>query len=96
MSIASFVAIQLRRPSGRIAGLVERLLNPYPDGYFTKVCTVNTIYFWADADAVLSELRRVLATGGRLVVCFNPKVTAEKLPFTKHSSRCTNPRRWEA
>ena len=162
MSVASFVAAQLRRPSGRIAGLVAWLLNrvnapmnqrtlalldvrpddrvlevgfgggsllasiaalatrgtvtgvdfspeiveravrrfgsqghievrcadasalPYPDGRFTKACTVNTIYFWPDPGAVLQEFRRVLADGGRLVVSFGAKETAEKLPYTRH------------
>jgi ubiquinone/menaquinone biosynthesis C-methylase UbiE len=57
---------------------------PYPDGRFTKACTVNTIYFWPDARAVLAEFRRVLADGGRLVVSFSSKETAEKLPYTRH------------
>ena len=57
---------------------------PYPNGRFTKACTANTIYFWPDPHAVLSELRRVLAVGGRLVVSFAAKETAAKLPYTRH------------
>jgi ubiquinone/menaquinone biosynthesis C-methylase UbiE len=57
---------------------------PYTDDAFTKSCTVNTIYFWPDPDAALGELRRTLRTGGRLVVCFNPKATAQKLSYTRH------------
>jgi ubiquinone/menaquinone biosynthesis C-methylase UbiE len=57
---------------------------PYPSGAFTKACTVNTIYFWPDPVAALGELRRTLEPGGRLVVCFNPRATAQKLPYTRH------------
>jgi SAM-dependent methyltransferase len=57
---------------------------PFADGSFTRACTVNTIYFWPDPRAVLAEFRRVLADGGRLVVTFGAKETAEKLPYTRH------------
>src|SRR5262249_35356058 len=57
---------------------------PYADGEFTKACTVNTIYFWSDPATALGEIRRTLRPGGRLVVTFNPTVTARKLPYTKH------------
>ena len=57
---------------------------PYGSEHFTKACTVNTIYFWPDPVGPLSELRRVLRAGGRLVVCFNPRVTLQKVPFTKY------------
>ncbi len=33
---------------------------------------------------VLNELRRVLRPGGRLVLCFNPPATLQKVPYTKH------------
>ena len=57
---------------------------PYPDWHFTKACTVNTIYFWPDQRAVLTEFRRVLVDGGRLIVSFGAKESAEKLPYTRH------------
>lgn len=57
---------------------------PYGSEHFTKACTVNTIYFWPDPLVSLNELRRVLRNGGRLVVCFNPPMTLEKLPYTKN------------
>ncbi len=44
---------------------------PFADGAFSHVCAVNVIYFWPDTPAVLRECRRVLAAGGRLVLCYN-------------------------
>ena len=44
---------------------------PFETGTFSAVCSVNTVYFWPDPPAILSELRRVLASGGRLVLGYN-------------------------
>ena len=57
---------------------------PYEGEHFTKACTVNTIYFWPDPLVVLRELWRVLGSRARLVVCFNPRATLQKVPFTKY------------
>jgi arsenite methyltransferase len=48
---------------------------PYAADHFTRVCTVNTVYFWADPARCMRELRRVLRAGGRLVVGFVPRST---------------------
>jgi ubiquinone/menaquinone biosynthesis C-methylase UbiE len=61
---------------------VEQL--PFPDGAVDKACTVNTIYFWSDAAVAASELHRVIAAGGRLVIGFAPRETLERLPVTEH------------
>ena len=62
----------------------ERL--PYDDGSFTKACTVNTVYFWPKPAAGISELSRVLAVGGRLVIGFSPAAAMRKMPkrLTEH------------
>lgn len=52
-------------------GSVEAL--PYESAAFGKVCTVNTVYFWKSLEAGFTEIRRVLARGGRVVVGFLPK-----------------------
>ncbi len=49
-------------------GSVEAL--PFGDAEFDKACSVNTTYFWRDLAGGLSELRRVLRPGGRLVLGF--------------------------
>ncbi|QND54769.1 class I SAM-dependent methyltransferase (plasmid) [Phyllobacterium sp. 628] len=52
-------------------GNVETL--PFLSETFTKVCTVNTVYFWPSLDVGFEEIYRVLASGGRLVIGFLPK-----------------------
>lgn len=64
------------------AGDVETL--PYGSGEFTKLCSVNTVYFWRNPATALAECRRVLRPGGRLVVCFNSKKDLEAWPIHKH------------
>jgi len=56
---------------------------PFADGLFTKVFTVNTLYFWADPQAMLRELNRVLRPGGALCVAYAQRAFMEKLPFTR-------------
>ena len=53
---------------------------PYPDGHFTKACTVNTVYFWPEPEVALRELSRVLGAGGRLVIGFSPAEAMRRMP----------------
>lgn len=57
-------------------GTVEAL--PFAGASFTKVCTVQTIYFWTSLDAGFSEIHRVLSPGGRVAVGFIPKEAMER------------------
>ena len=57
---------------------------PFGADEFDKACGVNTIYFWPDPALCLAELKRTLRTGGRLVLTFNPRATAQKLSYTRH------------
>ncbi len=56
---------------------------PYGDNYFTKIMTVNTLYFWRNPTHLLNEIYRVLRSGGKFSCTFAPKDFMEKLPFTK-------------
>ncbi len=68
-------------------GNVEKI--PFDAGSFTKVCTVNTIYFWRSLEAGFSEIHRVLSPGGRVVVGFVPKERMDrmKMPADIFTSR---------
>ena len=57
---------------------------PFPAGNFTKVCSVNSIFYWQDVQSALSEQLRVLVDGGRLVLCMTCKEYLEKRGFSKH------------
>lgn len=59
---------------------------PYPSGYFTKVCSVNSIFYWQDIQAGLREIHRVLMYAGQLVLCFTSKTSLEKKEFARHIS----------
>lgn len=41
---------------------------PYTDGQFDKVFSIQTFYFWSDPQRALTEVFRVLKTGGILVI----------------------------
>jgi ubiquinone/menaquinone biosynthesis C-methylase UbiE len=41
---------------------------PFPDQAFTVALSVATFHHWADQEAGLAEVRRVLAPGGRLMI----------------------------
>lgn len=57
---------------------------PFVDQQFDQVCTVNTLYFWANAPQVLAECRRVLQPGGRLVIGYASKAYLEDQGLTQH------------
>lgn len=58
-------------------GSVEAL--PYKDGSFSRVVTVNTIYFWNSLEAGFREAYRVLAPGGQVAVGFLPREKMEPM-----------------
>ena len=57
---------------------------PFADGEFTRLCSVNTLYFWKDSRRALAECRRVLAADGRIALCFNAKSEMTKWPGHVH------------
>jgi ubiquinone/menaquinone biosynthesis C-methylase UbiE len=73
----------------RDAGLIELKCAPaeaipYEEKQFTKVCSVNSIFYWQDADRVFNEIGRVLAKDGRFVLCFTLKESLETKGFANH------------
>lgn len=74
--------------AGRLAlhhGSLNRL--PFADGTLSGVLTVNTIYFVAELQDAFTELARVIAPSGRIVVGVADPETMTKLPFTGHGFR---------
>ena len=46
---------------------------PYPAAQFHKVCAVNGLYFWPEAEPVFRECRRLLKPKGIFALCYNSK-----------------------
>jgi ubiquinone/menaquinone biosynthesis C-methylase UbiE len=57
---------------------------PFKADVFSKIFTINTIYFWDNEIAALNEIKRVLQPNGRFIIGFRPKHQTEKYPFTKY------------
>ena len=57
---------------------------PWPAGSFSRVLSVNTLYFWRDRGKVLSEVRRVLVPGGRVVLGYRPPDVMRRLPISRY------------
>jgi ubiquinone/menaquinone biosynthesis C-methylase UbiE len=55
----------------------------FADGYFDKIYTVNTVYFWSDLSACLCEIHRILKNGGVFVNTVYSREWLEKMPFTR-------------
>ena len=64
---------------------------PFASNTFTKVVTVNTIYFWTDPSVALGQILRVLKKDGDLVICFNPRVVLEKSGICRHGFQLFDP-----
>lgn len=64
--------------------LTDGKIIPYPDAFFDKVFTVNTVYFWESPVEYLLEIKRILKPGGLFALAFAERDFMEKLPFTKY------------
>ncbi|MCL4301401.1 MAG: methyltransferase domain-containing protein [Anaerolineae bacterium] len=71
--------------AGRVdiqCGRAEAL--PYPDGYFTKVSSVNSIFYWSDTPQGVAEIYRILQEKGKLVLTYTCKRDLEKKGFVRY------------
>ena len=94
MAMVRVVERRLRRRlhAGLQTGTIEiRIADiealPFQDEEFTKLCSVNTLYFWSNPAGALAECRRVLRKDGRILLCFNSKEDLERWPIHKHGFR---------
>ena len=63
--------------------LYDGLNISFADSYFDRVFTVNTIYFWADPEFLISELYRVLKPKGILNITFGQQNYMKQQPLTQ-------------
>lgn len=86
-SLAELIACgRLNLITADVAGL------PLRDACIDAVCTTNTIYFWPDLDAALSELRRVVAPGGRAAFGYSGRAKMKRFDdITQHGFRMYEP-----
>lgn len=66
-------------------GLSDGNILNFKDAVFTKVFSVNTLYFWQHPVAYAREILRVLISGGHLYLTFASRDFMEKLPFTAYN-----------
>lgn len=64
---------------------------PWQDNAFDCVMTVNTMYFWPDVLSGLSEIKRVLAPGGKFVSSCVPRKMLAGLGFGDMGYRTEEP-----
>lgn len=64
-------------------GIYDGINIPYPPHYFSKIMTVNTLYFWKEAIVFLNEIYRVLQPKGTFILTFADKDFMQDLPFVK-------------
>lgn len=60
---------------------------PLDDEEVDMAFCINVIYFWDDAQRALTEIHRVLAPGGVLLLGMRPAASMKALPFTQHGFR---------
>lgn len=63
-------------------GRVQTL--PYPDEYFTKVSSVNSLFYWDDARQGVAEIYRILQGEGKFVLTYTCKRDLEKKGFVQY------------
>ena len=57
---------------------------PFSPGTFTRVYSVNSIFYWDSIEAAIKEIHRVLRPDGRLVLCFTKRDSLEDKSFADH------------
>lgn len=64
---------------------------PFREACFDRIVTVNTIYFWPDAAAVLREICRVTKPGGRLAIGMRSRACLATWSFTRYGFTLYDP-----
>ena len=69
---------------------------PYGENTFTKICTVNTVYFWSNPQKVLAECDRILQPQGKLIICYNSPEFLEQTKLTQYGFTAYQPAELES
>jgi ubiquinone/menaquinone biosynthesis C-methylase UbiE len=69
------------------AQLARSSAMPFKDASFDRALALNTIYFWDDPKADLSEIRRVMRSGGWLVLGAMDPASTTNVPVFRHGFR---------
>jgi ubiquinone/menaquinone biosynthesis C-methylase UbiE len=64
--------------------LADMISLPFSNASFNKIFTINSIYFWADAVKILTEIKRLLLPKGKFIITLRPKRLMKNYPFTKY------------
>lgn len=56
---------------------------PFPDRSFDHVCSVNTVYFWAELSKNLTEIYRVLRDGGDVLLGFGDALVLQNQGYAE-------------
>ena len=62
-----------------------------PDASFDMVVTINTVYFWEQAERQLFEIKRILKKGGSFVIGYRPKSVMKDFPSTQEVFKLYEP-----
>ncbi len=75
------------------AGFLEGDLRALPvqDEMYDAAFTVNTIYFWDEAQSALKEIGRVLKAGGVVLISLRPRRHMQNYPFTRYGFKLYEP-----
>ena len=57
---------------------------PFPDECYSKIYTINTVYFWDNPGKTMLQIRRVLKPGGIFVNALYTSETLSRFSHTKH------------
>jgi arsenite methyltransferase len=57
---------------------------PYPDRHFTKICSVNSIFYWQNFEKAFREIKRVADHAGKVAICLTCKKSIEGKGFSKN------------
>ena len=64
---------------------------PFRNAIFDRIFTINTIYFWPDAEEGMGEVHRVLKQDGTAAVAIRSKEKMEQHAVSKHGFRLFSP-----